>query len=203
MAGQDGPIAAAGAPAERPRDAWPGTSPDCIRLLQAVPGPLVGTAPRASAGGSLSRQPMQTPGAVTVCRALLGLTAVAVVDGDSVMPHGFETPRRHTATANSRTMSRRGSTRRSSRPPASATEPAHGTPRSAKEAQRSFVDAIAYALDQQRRAVGALTFRDVTAAFPHPPTNGPPRDDNPEPGETPASWQRSSPGATLGAAARC
>ena len=63
---------------------------------------------------------------------LLGLAAVAVVDGDlshaarlrgAAAAHGY---------GNSRTPSRRGSRRRSSRPPAHATEPTHGTPPSAK-----------------------------------------------------------------------
>jgi len=63
---------------------------------------------------------------------LLGLAAVAVVDGDL----GRAARLRGAAAAHcygqQQARSRRGSTPRSSRPPAAATEPAHGTPLSAK-----------------------------------------------------------------------
>jgi hypothetical protein len=62
---------------------------------------------------------------------LLGLAAVSVVHGD-LNPRGCAAPQRRMATANSRTPWRRDSRRRSSRPPAGATEPTPGTPPSAQ-----------------------------------------------------------------------
>ena len=62
---------------------------------------------------------------------LLGLAAIAVVMPTSAMPLGCAAPQRPMGT-NRRTKLRRGSRRRSSRPPARATEPTPGTPPSAK-----------------------------------------------------------------------
>ena len=63
---------------------------------------------------------------------LLGLAAVAVVDGDLSRAARLEAPRRHIGYGQQQDASRRGSRRCSSRPPARATEPTHGTPPSAK-----------------------------------------------------------------------
>jgi hypothetical protein len=64
-------------------------------------------------------------------KACLGLPRSPSSMPTSAMPRGFEAPRRLFAT-NRKTTSRRDSRRRSSQPPARATEPTPGTPPSGK-----------------------------------------------------------------------